>query len=349
MTRKNIFASVLVSKSRPEAERAPITTTPASVREQTQDFGARLSPAVGKLAQALDDVVNRSVIELDPKLVDPSPYPDRLPDDSSADFEALRATIAAEGQKIPVQVRPHPTMSGRYQLAYGHRRWRAAIELNKSLKAIVTALSDADLAVMQGLENSARQDLTWIERALFAARMDAQHVKPREIYTALGIDDAQLTHMRTVTKALPEEIIRRVGRAPRVWRRRWLDLADAYRQIPNGSAVIAKTLSADRVSQSNLEGKILSADRGSQSQSDVRFQKALDALRAPTLPRAAPASMSWNAHDGEPFGTLKTTASAITLTLDLKRRPEIGPRALELLAALKDELAKTLPHSNRKG
>ena len=349
MTRKNIFASVLVPKSRPNDEGMHITASHASITEQGEGIGARRSPAVGKLAQALDVVVNRSVIDLDPKLVDPSPYPDRLADDSSGDFHAFKKTIAAEGQKIPVQVRPHPTVPGRYQLAYGHRRWRAATELNTALKAIVTALSDADLAVMQGLENSARQDLTWIERALFAARMDAQQVKARDIYAALGIDDAQLTHMRTVTKALPDEVIKIVGRAPKVGRRRWLDLAETYRETPNGSAAILKSLSADRIPKSELENKILPADRDSQSASDSRFQIALDALRlsGPQLP--APTSTPWTARDGKPVGVLKTTANTITLTLDLKRRPEMGPRALELLAALKDELVETLPQSNRKG
>ena len=125
--------------------------------------------------------------ELDPALIDPSPFPDRLPDDSSADFEALKALIAEEGQKVAIQVRRHPGVEGRYQVVYGHRRLRAASELGIKVKASVLDLSDADLAIAQGIENSARQDLSWIERALFASRMDEAGIKPRGIRGALSI------------------------------------------------------------------------------------------------------------------------------------------------------------------
>ncbi len=341
MTRKNIFASVL-------APRAVLENQPPPSPLTGSDPGVRLSPAVGKLAQALDNVVNRSVIDLDPKLIDPSPYPDRLPDDLSADFDAFRATIAAEGQKIPVQVRPHPSSPGRYQLAYGHRRWRAAAELGQPLKAIVTALSDAELAVTQGLENSARQDLTWIERALFAARMDAQKVKARDIYAALGVDDAQLTHMRAVTKVLPDDVVKMIGRAPKVGRRRWLELAEAFRQTDGAAAKLTAALSADRKEPGVAANKTLSADRAGSSPSDLRFQTALLALQAPAAVTRAKAA-SWKAADGKPFGTLKTGVDTIILTLDLKRQPDLAPRALELLAELRDELAKSLSPSNRKG
>ena len=40
-------------------------------------------------------------LELDPSLIDPSPFPDRLPDDSDVAFEALKKLISEEGQKIP--------------------------------------------------------------------------------------------------------------------------------------------------------------------------------------------------------------------------------------------------------
>ena len=341
MTRKNIFASVL-------APRAAIDDPPSPLALTASDLGGRLSPAVGKLAQALDNVVNRSVIDLDPKLIDPSPYPDRLPDDLSADFDAFRANIAVEGQKIPVQVRPHPSSPGRYQLAYGHRRWRAASELGRPLKAIVTVLSDADLAVMQGLENSARQDLTWIERALFAARMDAQKVKARDIYAALGVDDAQLAHMRAVIKALPDDVFKMIGRASKVGRRRWLELAEVFRQTDGAAERLTAALSADRKGPGAAPNKTLSADRDGLSPSDLRFQAAMQALRAPAAV-TAPKSTPWTAPDGEQFATLKARGDTIILTLDLKRQPHLAPRALDLLATLRDELAKSLSPSNTKG
>jgi len=134
-----------------------------------------------------------------------------------------------------------------------------------------------------------------------------------------------------------------------VGRRRWLELAEAYRNAPSGSANLMKILSADRSSIAGSREKSLSADRDFQSPSDRRFQIALDAVRASAPRRPSSASTLWTAHDGKPFGALKMTADAITLTLDLKRQPQIADRALELLAALKEELARSLPESNRKG
>ncbi len=342
MTRKNIFASVLTAKDPPQG-------ASAASPQPTVEGAQRLSPAVGKLAQALDSAASRGIVELDPATVDPSPYPDRLADDTSADFDAFCETIAAEGQKIPVQVRPHPTSPGRYQLAYGHRRWRAATRLGRPLKAIVAPLSDAELAVTQGLENSARQDLSWIERALFAARMDRQKVKPRDIYAALGVDDAQLAHMRGVAKALPHEIISLIGRAPKIGRRRWMELADAYSQRPDAGDVLKGILSADRNSALGDGAQALSADRDQASPSDRRFQQALSALRAPAPQSATRVATPWKTADGKPFGALKSTSQTITLTLDFRRKPELTPRALEWLAALKEELAGAFSQPDRKG
>ncbi|RWD19035.1 MAG: plasmid partitioning protein RepB, partial [Mesorhizobium sp.] len=74
-------------------------------------------------------------VELDPELVDPSPFPDRLNDDDGADFEAFKALIAAEGQLMPIFVRRHPSDVARYQVSYGHRRLRAARELGRKVRA----------------------------------------------------------------------------------------------------------------------------------------------------------------------------------------------------------------------
>ncbi len=56
-----------------------------------------------------------NIVELDPALVDASPFPDRLP--PSAEIEAgFVAAVRDHGQQVPILVRPHPTIEGRYQL-----------------------------------------------------------------------------------------------------------------------------------------------------------------------------------------------------------------------------------------
>lgn len=206
-------------------------------------------------------------VDLDPKLVDPSPFPDRLPDDDNLDFEALKTLISEEGQKVPIQVRQHPSNDGRYQVVYGHRRWRAALDLGIEVKATILALSDTELVVAQGIENAARQDLSWVERALFAKRMDDAGIKSRDIRAALSVDDPELARLRAVSRALPVEVIEAIGRAPKVGRPRWTALATAVSSDASAITRVKKTLSDD---------KVLGLP------SDERFKRALAALKRPT-------------------------------------------------------------------
>lgn len=179
----------------------------------------------------------RGLVEIDPTLIDPSPFPDRLPDDGPYDFEQLKVTIAEQGQKLPIMVRRHPDREGRFQSVYGHRRARALRELGKPALAQVVEYSDRELLMAQGIENSARQDLTWIEKALFAAEQTAFGLKAREIRPALGVDDQQLSKMRTVTNAIPRDAIEAIGRAPRIGRPRWLELAALAKGHPKPQAL----------------------------------------------------------------------------------------------------------------
>lgn len=191
-----------------------------------------------------------AVQELDPELIEPSPFPDRLPDDSDEAFEEFKRRFAAEGQKVPIQLRLHPTLVGRYQVIYGHRRWRAALELGCKVRAIIGDFSDTELVLAQGIENSDRQDLSWIERALFVARMDNQGIKPREVKASLSIDDAELAKLRQVGRAVPVDIIEAIGRAPKVGRPRWLSFAAALGD-EGALARVREALSADKGSSSN--------------------------------------------------------------------------------------------------
>jgi len=225
--------------ARADAPTQPAARVGAGVIGATQRSLAELRGERDRL-QALVDAGGGS--ELDPSSIDPSPFPDRLPDDSQVDFEALRKLVADEGQKVPIQVRRHPTVSGRYQVVYGHRRWRAALDLGIKVKATVVALSDSELVVAQGIENAARQDLSWIERALFAWRMDQAGIKARDIRAALSVDDPELARLRAVCRAVPVEVIEAIGRAPKAGRPRWVALATAIGEDSAALDRVRKTL-----------------------------------------------------------------------------------------------------------
>lgn len=165
-------------------------------------------------------------VDLDPALIDPSPFSDRFPDQDRAAVEALKTSIKDHGQEIPILVRKHPSEPGRYQIAYGHRRVRAASELGSTVKAFVRDLDDNRLVVAQGIENSAREDLTFIERASFALKLEDGGFQRALIQTALSVDRQEVHKLISVARVVPRWLVDSIGRAPKVGRPRWQELAD---------------------------------------------------------------------------------------------------------------------------
>lgn len=165
-------------------------------------------------------------IELDPGLIDSSPFSDRFDQDPDADA-SLEQSIAENGQEIPILVRQHPSKPGRYQAAYGHRRIRVTRALGIKVKAYVRELSDEALVVAQGVENSGREDLSFIERAAFALALEEAGFQRSVVQSALSVDRTEVSKLISVARAIPADLQKMIGRAPKVGRPRWLALADA--------------------------------------------------------------------------------------------------------------------------
>ena len=166
------------------------------------------------------------VIEIAPSEIDRSFVRDRLPVETDPSYESLKAQIAGQGQQVPILVRPHPEDSQRYQVAYGHRRLRAAAELGRPVKAIVRKLTDDELVIAQGQENSERRELSFIERALFASLLEKRDFDRSTITAALGVDKPELSRLLGVVAAVDAEVIQAIGPAPKVGRPRWLMFAE---------------------------------------------------------------------------------------------------------------------------
>jgi len=60
-----------------------------------------------------------------------------------------------------------PDRDGQYQVAYGHRRLEACDGLDAS-EGDSASIDDQELVTAQGKENLEREDLSFIERAMFA-------------------------------------------------------------------------------------------------------------------------------------------------------------------------------------
>jgi len=185
----------------------------------------------------------QSVVEIDPDKIENSFVSDRLEVSDEATNHLVQQ-IQERGQLVPILVRPHPDKSETYQIAYGHRRVRAARILKRPVRAVVRNLSNDELVVAQGLENNAREDLSFIEKALFAATLDDLKFDRHVIQSALGgIDRADCSKMIWLAKEIPQDILRAIGKAPKIGRPRWIQLRSLLKD--EGGIDEARTLIAD--------------------------------------------------------------------------------------------------------
>lgn len=206
-----------------EAAATPPRVASGAVRTLQESF----SDAERDYQQLRDKLATGSIsIDIDPKVIDPSPFPDRFEEQDPESFEAFKRSIAEHGQEVPILVRPHPRSPGRYQSAYGHRRLRAVRELGMPVKAYVRELTDEDLVVVQGIENSAREDPTFIERATFAFKIEEAGFQRSVTQLALSVDRAEVSRLIAIARSVPADVVDAIGRAPRAGRGRWQALAD---------------------------------------------------------------------------------------------------------------------------
>ncbi|MHC0054665.1 plasmid partitioning protein RepB [Actibacterium sp. D379-3] len=220
--------------------------------------------AIGAVSQSIAALKSRSVNEIDPALIDAGGLTDRL-DDDPADHAALVASIRDYGQQVPVLVRPHPDNADRFQVVYGRRRVLALRDLGQPVKAMVRNLDDRELVMAQGQENSARKDLTFIEKANFARQMRDAGYDRKVICDALHVDKTLISRMISVTDRIPMDLIEVIGAAPSVGRDRWLALAD-----------LLEVTETDTTSAIGLVNLLTDGDT-----SDKRFEGVFAALSLP--------------------------------------------------------------------
>jgi ParB family chromosome partitioning protein len=298
---------------------APIGGITKTLGTITQKF-ERAQDIEKQLAQG------QTIVELDPDLVDASFVSDRLAIDA-LELGHLAEQIRDHGQQVPILVRPHPVTTGRYQVAFGHRRLAAVKDLGIKVRAVIRELTDDQLVVSQGQENNARTNLSYIERALFAARLEDRSFARETIMAALGVDKAALSKMISIVRAIPITLVEAIGSAPEVGRRRWMELVDL---LPKGRVPDLLAL--------------LSADNGSTVSSDQRFEMAVNALRKkPEAQKAAASPESWVPRDKSVSVTVKSTAKKAVVTYEAKN----GPLFATFIATRLDDLYEAFQQSQK--
>ncbi len=222
------------------------------------------------------------VVEIDAALVDEAFVRDRMPADPAADAE-LEASLAASGQQVPVLVRPHRDRPGRYEAVYGHRRVAALRRMGRKVKALVRPMTDEELVVAQGQENNQRRDLSFIERARYAAALDARGFPRATIMAALDAHKSDIARYLSLMEQLPGALIEAIGPAPGTGRPRWMALAET---LGPGRRMPAAVKAA-------IDGKGFQA-----LDSDRRFAAVFAAARGRKDAAPSPAPVVWRSADG---------------------------------------------------
>lgn len=230
MVRKNLLKGLME-----EAAKAP-STPPEESREAPSPNAsdasggsggaARPTPrytkgAIGAVSQSIAALKARSVVDLDPHAITAGGLKDRLEFDDAAHAQLMQS-LKTYGQQVPILVRPDPAQEGRYQIVYGRRRVLALRDLGMSVKALVRDLDDDAVILAQGQENSARRDLSFLERVNFARQMRDAGYERAVICDALTVDKTLLSRMLQVADTVPVEVIEKIGAAPGIGRDRWL-------------------------------------------------------------------------------------------------------------------------------
>jgi ParB family chromosome partitioning protein len=293
---------------------SPVRGPAGPVRSMALTLG-RMEEESRAMQQAL--LSGERIVELDPTLIDVSFIRDRLGERPLDLDDDLVRSIAENGQEVPILVRPNPGDEARYQIVYGHRRLQAIRLLGGRVQAVVRMLDDTEVVVAQGIENSARRNLSYIERAVFAFNLEIAGFERPVIIRALSTDKTELSKLISVAKALPRDIINRIGAAPGIGRRKWMALA---REWPT-----AATAGLQELIGSEAFGEL---------ESDRRFELLIAELGKEQA-RPETAEYEWApTFDGKIKGRLRRLDNSFTIALKMEDAPEFG----EYLSKRLDEL-----------
>lgn len=328
MKRRDTLADLLKRDPEQDAGAAPDLPEPVAAGAlRAMGFSLERMSAEAESARTLRAKIESGehVVEIDPGLVGASFVSDRIAVEHDEEFDVFVKSIEEQGQQVPILVRPDAAAEGRFQVAYGHRRLKAASILGRPVKAIVRSLTDVELIIAQARENLDRRDLSYIERALFAWRLDERRFERATIMAALGVDKGDLSRLLTVAGAIPADIVRAIGPAPKIGRPRWVQLAD-----------ILKNSAARRLASAAIADPAFAC-----SDTNARFGVLMKAL-APDRDRANAGPAVLVGVRGIVLAKIEETSKRALLTLD---EPEFRAFLLSRLPALVAEFERDGPSS----
>jgi ParB family chromosome partitioning protein len=182
-----------------------------------------------------------------------------------------------------------------------------------------------ELVVAQAQENGPRADLSFIEKALFAANLNAHGFDRDTITMALGVDKPELSRLLTVANTVTPALISAIGPAPKVGRPRWLLLAERC----EGSDAAARAQNA------TLTEKFRRAD------TNARFNIVLIALSDAAAPSDRKTAL--NTGKGQRVAWVERTKKGIRLSSD---EPAFAAFLQQRLPTLLEEFESAEAHDD---
>lgn len=276
-----MFANVLGGLDQTAPSAAPVAGRTPSPHLMKVAAGVRQIQEKGEaLEQILKD--GEHIIEVDPSDVAPSAIPDRFEGSyEGTAIETIVESIKERGQIVPGLVRPLKDSDKPYQIVFGRRRLAAAAALGIKFRAILRELPDDEAIVRQGEENTNRNDLSFIEKCVFALAQEEAGYRRETICASLSTKKSHLSEMLKIASAIPRPILFAIGPAPEIGRRRWLIFAETFTGCPDAAERVSGRLADQTPPDTNL-----------------RFQVALTALqdKAPeaNVTAAAPTEIKAN-------------------------------------------------------
>ena len=188
------------------------------------------------------------------------------------------------------------------------------VDLARStVQRIVKALSDEQLVVAQGQENNERRDLSFIERAMFAAQLEARGFGRETIMAAMCVDKTGLSRLISSAVRIPRDIIDAIGPAPKTGRDRWSDLAaalDSQGAVEEARSVVARPEFRNRPS-------------------DERFDTVFRSAVAKPPKKDKPTII--RSEDGSKLALVRNDGDRLSLVVDKKSQAEFAAYLVERL------------------
>lgn len=213
---RSVFPTSNDPDAKPETPRRPLTER----RKPIIKGGATSDKYITAATQGGAD---RTYQEIPLDQIQESRIRDRI--DLEDEIEEMMVSLKEKGQQFPIIVR---IVEGEkpYEVVVGRRRIAASRRLGwTKIKSFVTKMSERDAFVTQGIENSARLETSFIERARTAAFGVEAGFDQVDVVHSLGISKTLVSLMIKIYESLGEDLVVAIGAARGVGRRKWETLA----------------------------------------------------------------------------------------------------------------------------